>query len=242
MWHSPILLSLGSPHLLTCECECVDSPLHRRTNFSTFLPYLSINLLILSLEFRISMFINLYIARPIYHFILIYTCGLTVVIKRICYVMLCSARTGFRAVTTPPALSLSISLSVCLSVSVCVCVCVGVASVRCVVIVKCESRYASLVEILDVKTRLFSDMAGQLTHSSGCLFCCRAELTRCLGPTSTQASVRRGCGYASQSVSGSPLHVRESHFTASSVVCDRYDTAYSKEFFGVHNFKSSCMM
>jgi len=34
------------------------------------------------------MFINLYIARPIYHFILIYTCGLTVVIKRICYVML----------------------------------------------------------------------------------------------------------------------------------------------------------
>ena len=71
---------------------CVDSPLHRRTNFSTFLPYLSINLLILSLEFRISMFINLHIARPIYHFILIYTCGLTVVIKRmLCYVMLLSA-------------------------------------------------------------------------------------------------------------------------------------------------------
>ena len=38
---------------------------------------------------HISMFINLYIARPIYHFILIYTCGLTVVIKRIRYVMLC---------------------------------------------------------------------------------------------------------------------------------------------------------
>jgi len=37
------------------------------------------------------MFINLYIARPIYYFILMYTCGLTVVIKRICYVklMLC---------------------------------------------------------------------------------------------------------------------------------------------------------
>jgi len=35
------------------------------------------------------MFINLYIARPTYRFILIYTCGLTAVIKRICYVMLC---------------------------------------------------------------------------------------------------------------------------------------------------------
>jgi len=34
-----------------------------------------------SLEFCISMVINLYIARPTYHFILIYTCGLTVVIK-----------------------------------------------------------------------------------------------------------------------------------------------------------------
>jgi len=34
------------------------------------------------------MFINLYIAWPTYYFILIYTCGLTVVIKRICYVML----------------------------------------------------------------------------------------------------------------------------------------------------------
>jgi len=33
------------------------------------------------------MFINWYIARPTYHFFLIYTCGLTVVIKRICYVM-----------------------------------------------------------------------------------------------------------------------------------------------------------
>ena len=35
------------------------------------------------------MFINLYIAKPTYRFILIYTCGLTAVIKRICYVMLC---------------------------------------------------------------------------------------------------------------------------------------------------------
>jgi len=34
------------------------------------------------------MFINLYITRSTYHFILIYTCGLTVVIKRRCYVML----------------------------------------------------------------------------------------------------------------------------------------------------------
>jgi len=33
------------------------------------------------------MFINLYIARPTFRFILIYTCGLTAVIKRICYVM-----------------------------------------------------------------------------------------------------------------------------------------------------------
>jgi len=30
-----------------------------------------------------------YIARPTYRFILIYTCGLTAVIKRIRYVMLC---------------------------------------------------------------------------------------------------------------------------------------------------------
>jgi len=44
---------------------------------------------ILSVEFCISMFINLCIARPVYHFFLIYTCGLTVVIKRICYVTLC---------------------------------------------------------------------------------------------------------------------------------------------------------
>jgi len=46
-------------------------------------------MLFLSLEFCISMFINLYIARPRYRFILIYTCGLTAVIKRIRYVMLC---------------------------------------------------------------------------------------------------------------------------------------------------------
>jgi len=32
-------------------------------------------------------FINLYIAKPTYRFILIYTCGLTAVIKRICYVI-----------------------------------------------------------------------------------------------------------------------------------------------------------
>jgi len=38
----------------------------------------------------IMMFINFYIARPTYCFILMYTCGLTVVIRRIglCYVML----------------------------------------------------------------------------------------------------------------------------------------------------------
>jgi len=47
------------------------------------------NAVFLSLEFCISMFINLYIARPRYRFILIYTCGLTAVIKRIRYVMLC---------------------------------------------------------------------------------------------------------------------------------------------------------
>ena len=40
---------------------------------------------ILYLEFCISMFINFYIASPTYRFILIYTCGLTAVIKRICY-------------------------------------------------------------------------------------------------------------------------------------------------------------
>jgi len=39
-------------------------------------------------ELCIRMFINLYIARPTYYFILMYTCGLTDVIKRICYVML----------------------------------------------------------------------------------------------------------------------------------------------------------
>ena len=39
-------------------------------------------------ELCIRMFINLYIARPTYYFILMYTCGLTVVIKRICYVTL----------------------------------------------------------------------------------------------------------------------------------------------------------
>ena len=35
------------------------------------------------------MLIDFYIARPTYCFILMYTCGLTVVIKRICYVILC---------------------------------------------------------------------------------------------------------------------------------------------------------
>ena len=38
------------------------------------------------------MFINLYIARLTYRFILIYTCGLTAVIKRISYLMLRSDR------------------------------------------------------------------------------------------------------------------------------------------------------
>ena len=44
---------------------------------------------ILSLERCLMTFINFYIARPTSCFILMYTCGLTVVIKRICYVMLC---------------------------------------------------------------------------------------------------------------------------------------------------------
>jgi len=34
------------------------------------------------------MFTNFYIARPTYCFILMYNCGLTVVIKRICYFVL----------------------------------------------------------------------------------------------------------------------------------------------------------
>jgi len=34
-------------------------------------------------------FIDLYIARPTYCFILKYTCGLTVVIKRMCYEVVC---------------------------------------------------------------------------------------------------------------------------------------------------------
>ena len=43
---------------------------------------------IFTLDFCISMFINLYIARPTYHFIPIYQCGWTVVIKRRCYASL----------------------------------------------------------------------------------------------------------------------------------------------------------
>jgi len=35
------------------------------------------------------MFINFYIPRPTRCFIFVYTCGLKVVVKRICYVMLC---------------------------------------------------------------------------------------------------------------------------------------------------------
>ena len=35
-----------------------------------------------------DVYINFYIARPKYCFIVMYACGLTVVIKRICYVML----------------------------------------------------------------------------------------------------------------------------------------------------------
>ena len=46
------------------------------------------------------MFINLYIARPAYRFILIYTCGLTAVIKRICYVMLCYPLNGGGAIAS----------------------------------------------------------------------------------------------------------------------------------------------
>ena len=42
----------------------------------------------LSLQFCIMMFTNFYIARPTYSFILMYNCGLTVVIKRICYFVL----------------------------------------------------------------------------------------------------------------------------------------------------------
>ena len=49
---------------------------------------------ILSLEFCISMFINLYIARPTYFF-LIYTCGLAVLLNE--YVMLCYVMNAMRA-------------------------------------------------------------------------------------------------------------------------------------------------
>jgi len=49
------------------------------------------------------MFINLYIARLTYRFILIYTCGLTAVIKRICYVMLCyDLGMGYNAIAGNP--------------------------------------------------------------------------------------------------------------------------------------------
>ena len=61
------------------EFQCVETvyPLHIPTNnFHTVL------------ECCILMFINFCIASPKYCFIM-YTCGLTVVIKRICYVMLC---------------------------------------------------------------------------------------------------------------------------------------------------------
>ena len=40
------------------------------------------------------MFIKLYIARPTYHFFVIYACGLRVVIKRICCVVGCAAELG----------------------------------------------------------------------------------------------------------------------------------------------------
>ena len=68
---------------------CVDPvhPLHRPTND---FPTVSLDQLtvILSLKCCIRMFINFYIAKPTYCFILMYTCGLTVVSKRIRYVML----------------------------------------------------------------------------------------------------------------------------------------------------------
>jgi len=46
------------------------------------------------------MFINFYIARPTYCFIFMYICGLRVVIKRICYVMLYT--TGDAIITAQP--------------------------------------------------------------------------------------------------------------------------------------------
>jgi len=62
---------------------------------TTFRPYLSMNCLILAIACCIIMFINFYIARPKYCFIQMYNCGLTVVIKRICYVMLCRSSVEF---------------------------------------------------------------------------------------------------------------------------------------------------
>jgi len=73
-------------NILNIYCELVMKREKLQTNKVQFTSLT----VILSSEFCISMYINLYIARPTYYFILIYTCGLTVVIKRICYVMLCS--------------------------------------------------------------------------------------------------------------------------------------------------------
>jgi len=70
-------------YLLTCYTDGRTSLRHTHTYIQTDLTETYI-----PLEFCISMFINLYIARPTYRFILIYTCGLTAVTKRICYVML----------------------------------------------------------------------------------------------------------------------------------------------------------
>ena len=71
---------------LWTNCCC---PLHGPTNnFMTF--SVDVLTLILSSECCIMMFI--YIARPTYCFILMYICGLTVVIKRMCYVMVVSVK------------------------------------------------------------------------------------------------------------------------------------------------------
>ena len=58
------------------------------------------------------MFVNLYIARHTYHFILIYTCGLTVVIKRIRYVMLCYRATVSTNAATVERFHRDVDLSV----------------------------------------------------------------------------------------------------------------------------------
>jgi len=81
-----LLIAVDLTVVLINEYECVDPvyPLHIPTNN---FPTVSLDQLtvILPLECCIMMLIDFYIARPTYCFILVYTCGLTVVIKRICY-------------------------------------------------------------------------------------------------------------------------------------------------------------